>query len=630
VNSTTVTTAAPGDSPRPSRANSAAAVVHASNLPPRLGELVLGVTGKCRLWKSERTDVARELCAHFLDGIDAGATPDELAASFGDPRRAARLITTTRKRLRPRWWRTSRAVLLTIGAALLLCLSLYAILLARFFLASPNIARNIASELNAPVLQTAPSDRAWPLYIQAKKEFGPFVDFTGPVTMNQPERPGDANWEKYAEWLEAHAHAFETLRAAAAKPALGYIYRAGTDPDYAGAMEITNPGYKFDPASERVSENPLAFGILLPQLGEMRRFARLLRADAFLASSRNDPARFLADIDAILGLGEHALDERFLIGQAVGVAIGELAAVVILEHVDRPEFLTPENLRDLAHRLAAYGGGGHLSMDASFELVLIDDILQRYFSDNGKGDGRFIGATDETESLYIDWGVAKPKAYPLIRAIQPVQSAIMPSRAEIRRSAEHFVAAAAADDALPPWRHDERSSDVMYHEVMESSVYAVVPFLGSLTLAGSDIGPIASHLASRDIFLARRDAALTVIAIESFRRARGKWPGALNELIPAFLPSLPLDPFDGKPLRYVAPSSEREQPLLYSVGSDGVDDRGQVTTTDAARSGIRSLSLLRKFRNRGSLSSDEQQHLANVRGDWILWPIPAPLKPGKE
>lgn len=594
-------------------------------LPPALAGLVMDVVGKCRLWKSERVDVARELCAHFRDGLEAGATPEELAGAFGDPRQAARLITATRRRLRPRWWRVSMLMLRGTGATLAVCIAMYAVLLARFYLASPTISLNVVKELNGPILKTAPDDRAWPLYIRAKIEFGPYEDFTGKVSGVEPTRPGDENWEAYAEWLKKHAPALETVRAAAAKPVLGYLYRAGTDPEYAKALEATNPGYTYDPSAEEQTDNPIGYSILLPQLGEMRRFARALRADAYLAASEGDRARFLADVEALLGIGEQALGERFIIGQTVGFAIADLALDVILEHVDRPDFLGATDLRDVAHKLAGFGGGGHISLDLSLEALLIEDILQRYFSDDGHGDGRYIGAVEQTESLYRDWGLVKPKGYRLMRAVQPVQSVIMPSRAEIREMARRAVAAAAVDDALPPWRHDERSSDALHQEVLEASVYKVVPFLRSLTFVG-DEGPIASSCGWRDRFLAKRDATLAVIGMESYRRDRGRWPSSLDELVPAFLPAVPLDPCDGKALRYAAPRSESERPVLYSIGVDGVDDGGKVPETEAGRFGVHHLYWLGKFRSTAARTPEEQASLDAVRGDWVLWPVPAALK----
>lgn len=622
MSNTATAAAASSDSPRCRRLNSAAAVVHAAALPGPLGELVLAVTGKCRLWRSERTEVACELCAHFLDGLEAGAIPADLAASFGDTRHAARLITATRKRLRPLWWRTSRAAMRGLGAFLLLSVVLYAALAARFFLSSPKVTHNYMAELNVPVLQVPVADRAWPLYIDAKKQFGPLPEFMVNSRGGEPHQPGDENWDQMSAWLDAHGDALATVRAGAARPALGFVYRANIDPDLARVLEITSPGYTYDPPMEPSDENPLVIGILLPHLGEMRRLARFLSADAHLAISREDASRYFADLDALLGMAEQVRHERFTISTLVGLAIADLATAVALHGAGTPDFLTPEQLRDLAHTLGGFADG-RVSIDSSVELLTIEDILQRFFSDDGNGDGHFVGGP-EVDSLYRDWGLARPGGLPLLRAIQPVQSTIMPSRAQIMDQARRFVAAAAADDALPPWRHDERSSDMLYQALMESGVYPAVPFLSSLT-GKAEQGPVASACASRDIFEARRHAAMTVLAMQAYRSTRNTWPSSLRELVPAYMPSLPVDPFDGQPMRYIAPASGSELPLLYSIGVDGLDEGGKPPTTKSGRFGVHNLYWLGKFRTRPPLTGAQQQQTDAARGDWVLWPEPPPV-----
>jgi len=64
----------------------------------------------------------------------------------------------------------------------------------------------------------------------------------------------------------------------------------------------------------------------------------------------------------------------------------------------------------------------------------------------------------------------------------------------------------------------------------------------------------------------------TVLAIERFRLAHAnQLPDALDALVPAYLPAIPSDPFDGKPLRFKRRESGY---IVYSVGSDTVDDGG--------------------------------------------------------
>jgi hypothetical protein len=72
---------------------------------------------------------------------------------------------------------------------------------------------------------------------------------------------------------------------------------------------------------------------------------------------------------------------------------------------------------------------------------------------------------------------------------------------------------------------------------------------------------------------AHRDAALTALAIERFRRAHdGALPETLQQLVPTWLPKIPTDIFDGQPLRYRRLDSGY---VVYSVGPDRLDNGGK-------------------------------------------------------
>ena len=54
------------------------------------------------------------------------------------------------------------------------------------------------------------------------------------------------------------------------------------------------------------------------------------------------------------------------------------------------------------------------------------------------------------------------------------------------------------------------------------------------------------------------------LAAEEFRRDKGEYPAALEELVPGYLPEVPKDPFDdGRPIKY-----NPETRVLYTVGPD--------------------------------------------------------------
>jgi hypothetical protein len=71
---------------------------------------------------------------------------------------------------------------------------------------------------------------------------------------------------------------------------------------------------------------------------------------------------------------------------------------------------------------------------------------------------------------------------------------------------------------------------------------------------------------------ALRRLAITAIALKRFQIRQQRYPEKLQELVPDFLASVPIDPMDAKPLRY-----RREGDtdfVLYSVGENGRDDGG--------------------------------------------------------
>jgi hypothetical protein len=65
--------------------------------------------------------------------------------------------------------------------------------------------------------------------------------------------------------------------------------------------------------------------------------------------------------------------------------------------------------------------------------------------------------------------------------------------------------------------------------------------------------------------------AVAALAVERYRLARGAWPPDLAAVVPAFLKEVPLDPYDGRPLRY---RRGADGVVVYSLGPDGADDQG--------------------------------------------------------
>src|SRR5262249_29944856 len=72
---------------------------------------------------------------------------------------------------------------------------------------------------------------------------------------------------------------------------------------------------------------------------------------------------------------------------------------------------------------------------------------------------------------------------------------------------------------------------------------------------------------------AQMQCMIVALAVERYRLKHGHWPQTLAEVGPEFLKAIPLDPFDGQPLRYRCVA---DGVIIYSVGPDGVDDGGNI------------------------------------------------------
>jgi hypothetical protein len=68
------------------------------------------------------------------------------------------------------------------------------------------------------------------------------------------------------------------------------------------------------------------------------------------------------------------------------------------------------------------------------------------------------------------------------------------------------------------------------------------------------------------------ETAATALAAERYRLGQGRFPDAVDQLVPDYLAAVPVDPFDGAPLRYRR--ADRGF-VVHSVGEDGRDDGGQ-------------------------------------------------------
>ncbi len=489
-------------------------------------------------------------------------------------------------------WTTARVLKLILLISFGLPLLLYAIITTRFYAGSPNITRNYMQEIN-DALPTE-GEPAWPGLIDAWATF-----YAAPQEIRNKIWGNDAfipaEHPDVVDWLAAHPEHVPTIRAAAHQPRLGLRFTDVTDPAYARA---SMPNH----VPEEPSANPMLWKILLPHLSVVRQHARTLAAHAHIAAEADRLDEAIADVRAILALAGHAADPPFYISQRVLAGVATLAADtatrLIDEHADR---FTPTQLDELDRALASLDPA-RLVLDLESEHMGFDDMLQRVYTDDGRGSGRL---TPEGIRLLAEMECMRPKVIPAW-AQTPLTAqlfaATYPSRRTMSETYHAHLDAARHRAATPLWQ---------WEPMPELPDPAEAPWNERVLLvwlpAFSNVG-IDTERARMLL-----EGARTAIALERFRRTHGHYPAILAELVPDFLDTLPIDRATGDPLVY---HLNNGAPTLYSVGLNYTDNGGNHTHLSWRR------WLPREELARRLQMTPVPDNLPT--GDWVFYPPPPP------
>ncbi|MFL5339522.1 MAG: hypothetical protein ACJ8F7_05075 [Gemmataceae bacterium] len=278
---------------------------------------------------------------------------------------------------------------------------------------------------------------------------------------------------------------------------------------------------------------------------EARVVGTLLRLDATLLVQDGQAESAVRSAVAILNCARAIGDEPLAISQLVRIALTHIA-VATVERILAQGEPSPAALESLQREL---------------EKELAEPVL--VYMARGERAGQFRlyqGMMDGTASLSQ---VSGPSGGAFDR-VADWQGAAMARRAtpKMLRYMTEFVDAAR----LPAEQQRDRMKQI--DPQIDPSSLDPGDILLRLFLPALDKIALASI---RQQALLR--CAVVGVAAERFRRGQNRWPASISELAPNYLPAVPLDPFDGKPLRW------RKDPAgftVYSVGYDGVDNGGNL------------------------------------------------------
>ncbi|HNS19664.1 MAG TPA: hypothetical protein PKH24_04155 [Sedimentisphaerales bacterium] len=196
--------------------------------------------------------------------------------------------------------------------------------------------------------------------------------------------------------------------------------------------------------------------------------------------------------------------------------------------------------------------------------VLLQDAIQRCFTDNGKGNGHMIPGIFYDEFRRIETPQNELVANGVYLRFLYIAWA-HPSRVQTLRTLKGLVQRANELVTQSPWELRAKGTS---HEQELTRLARGNYFLQFMTTDATLARTIELHHRIR----VSGEALVTTMGLLRFHKDKGVWPASLEELAGArYIRAVPLDPWSGKPLVY-KPAGDSF--ILYGCGLDFDDDGG--------------------------------------------------------
>jgi hypothetical protein len=286
-------------------------------------------------------------------------------------------------------------------------------------------------------------------------------------------------------------------------------------------------------------------GTLLPHLAKLKELARVEYFRALL-----DPGDSDAVVSTILGIARTLDNEPVVISKLVRFAIINMAVDVLERRLNESE-IDPKGAADLSGLLDDLDQTNQMANGFIGERAM----YIRYFRMSYAEINNY--ANDEDENSKSQSGPPLPGSQPLPLRVTGF----------FERDLLFYLQSMETNICLA----EIFPKDIQVITNCESRIVGTAKH--KLYIYSSLVLPALEPAIFREATaIAKVRAAKISLAIEGFRQLNGRLPESLNELVPQFLPSVPEDPCDGKPLRYHRLGKGY---VVYSVGRDGHDNGGR-------------------------------------------------------
>ncbi len=285
----------------------------------------------------------------------------------------------------------------------------------------------------------------------------------------------------------------------------------------------------------------------LPHLAHLKGLARIAAMAAILDAQKNDAPNWLQHLRIQLQIAQSLKDEPIVLSPLVRSSILFMASKTTEFGMDRLAF-TDDDLKTL---------------QALFEASTATNIVARAFI----GERALTIPAFRLGRREIDAYSTEENDKP--KPVRFEGKIYLPNYIHgfFERDLSFFLETmdkAISIGSLPPPQNLVLSN---HFDAAFQTAHSRLYLLSSMTLGSYRL--FALKQARTD---AHVQTALAAIAIERFRLANHRLPDSLAELVPAFLPAEPIDPFTAKPLHYLKLTHGF---TVYSVDSNGIDDHGR-------------------------------------------------------
>ena len=295
-----------------------------------------------------------------------------------------------------------------------------------------------------------------------------------------------------------------------------------------------------------------AYLALLPHLSEFKKEVQSFQIEALVATERGDGDGAIDALQQVVTLGKVAAKEPCLLGQLVGIACHNIALNGTERLLTRRQLSSPqlEKLDRLVSDMQIPGGlPAALITERVFALSAFDLPPQAVALQVGQ-PGEDASETS-VRGYKVGMGILKATGI---------------------KDADRRLMLESMDKAISLARRDDsealKQTEALFRNV-QAEVTKFPPKVYSAILLPA-LGKAATKFA---LFEARRRAAMVALAVERYRLTHSqRLPTSPDELVPQILSTLPVDPFDGEPIRYKRLAKGF---VVYSIGGDRVDDDGK-------------------------------------------------------